>query len=47
MKKNKREREKKNQYLENNIADLENKELGSFMFSFGNACYCKAYVCRD
>lgn len=39
--------DKEIRYLENNTDNAENKDFMSFMFSFGNACYCKAYVHRD
>lgn len=43
--------EKEIQYLENNTDNVENKDIVSFRFSFGNALhflwkYCKAYVHR-
>lgn len=39
--------DKEIRYLENNTDNAENKDFMSFMFSFGNACYCKVYVHRD
>lgn len=42
-----REIEKEIQYLEKKPDNVENQDFVSYMFSFGNASYCKVYARRD